>query len=153
MNKKIKLAYLILGIGIGMVFTNILYSFYPNIKYLELQDDAVIEKAKELGMVSLKESIDVENKKEDKKEDIIEEKKEDEVIEPIIEIEIVVESGSNLTRVAKKLYNANLIEDIDEFIVFVKQKKLDKKIRTGRYKIESNSSYDDIIETLTKRPN
>ncbi|WP_313757096.1 endolytic transglycosylase MltG [Tissierella sp.] len=149
MNKRIKLAYLTLGIGIGMIFTNILYSFYPNIKYLDLEDEVIIEKAKELGMVNLKESIEVENIKED----VIEEKKEDEVMEPIMEIEIVVESGSNLTRVAKNLYNANLIKDVDEFILFVKGKKLDKKIRTGRYKIGSNSSYDDIIETLTRRPN
>lgn len=149
MNKRIKLAYLTLGIGIGMIFTNILYSFNPNIKYLDLEDEAIIEKAKELGMVNLKESIEVENIKEDP----IEEKKEDEVIEPIIETEIIVESGSNLTRVAKNLYDANLIKDVDEFVLFVKGKKLDKKIRTGRYKIKSNSSYDDIIEILTRRPN
>lgn len=149
MNKRIKLAYLTLGIGIGMIFTNILYSFNPNIKYLDLEDEAIIEKAKELGMVNLKESIEVENIKED----AIEENKEDEVIEPIIETEIIVESGSNLTRVAKNLYDANLIKDVDEFVLFVKGKKLDKKIRTGRYKIKSNSSYDDIIEILTRRPN
>ncbi|MGJ0848026.1 YceG-like family protein [Tissierella praeacuta DSM 18095] len=149
MNKRIKLAYLTLGIGIGMIFTNILYSFNPNIKYLDLEDEAIIEKAKELGMVNLKESIEVENIKEDP----IEEKKEDEVIEPIIETEIIVESGSNLTRVAKNLYDANLIKDVDEFVLFVKGKKLDKKIRTGRYKIKSNSSYDDIIEILTRRLN
>ncbi|TCU65358.1 YceG-like family protein [Tissierella praeacuta] len=149
MNKRIKLAYLTLGIGIGMIFTNILYSFNPNIKYLDLEDEAIIEKAKELGMVNLKQSIEVENIKED----AIEEKKEDEVIEPIIETEIIVESGSNLTRVAKNLYDANLIKDVDEFVLFVKGKKLDKKIRTGRYKIKSNSSYDDIIEILTRRLN
>ncbi len=149
MNKRIKLAYLTLGIGIGMIFTNILYSFNPNIKYLDLEDEAIIEKAKELGMVNLKESIEVENIKEDP----IEEKKEDEVIEPIIETEIIVESGSNLTRVANNLYDANLIKDVDEFVLFVKGKKLDKKIRTGRYKIKSNSSYDDIIEILTRRLN
>lgn len=148
MNKKVKLAYLFLGIGIGIIFVNALYSFYPQIKYMDLGDDVIIERARELGMVNLKESIDMENPKEE----LIEEEEKKEVEEPKVEIEILVESGSSLTSVARKLYRAELIEDMDEFILFVKEKKLDKKIITGRYKIESDSSYEEIIETLTKRP-
>lgn len=148
MNKKVKLAYLFLGIGIGIIFVNVLYSFYPQIKYMDIGDDIIIERARELGMVNLKESINMDNLKDE----LIEEEEKEEVEEPKVEIKIVVESGSSLTSVARKLYRAELIEDMDEFILFVKEKKLDKKIITGEYKIESGSSYDEIIETLTRRP-
>ncbi len=166
MDKKIRITYLLLGLGIGIIITSTLYSFYPRIEYIDLSDDIIIEKARELGMVGLKESIDVRNIKDLNNientiepitekisvasEEVEEEKKE---LEEVEEIEIVVESGSSLTRVSKQLYNEKLIDNIDEFILFVKNKKLDKKIVTGRYKIKSNSSYDEIIEILTKRPN
>ncbi|MBU5314110.1 endolytic transglycosylase MltG [Tissierella carlieri] len=163
MDKKIKITYLFLGVGIGIIIASTLYSFYPKIEYIDLTDDIIMERARSLGMVGLKESIDVINKEELADEENTMESANDEMKEvqkdieeikaEVEEREIVVESGSSLTRVSKQLYNANLIDNIDEFISFVKDKKLDKKIVTGSYKIELNSSYDEIIEILTKRPN
>lgn len=148
MDKKIKIAYLLLGIGIGLTVASTLYSFYPKVEYMDLSDDIIIEKARELGMVWLKENIDIESINNRVTDEEI-----GETVKEISEKEIVVESGSSLTIVVKKLYDANLIDDIDEFILFVKDKKLDKKIRTGRYKIKLDSSHDEIIEILTRRPN
>ncbi len=148
MDKKIKIAYLLLGIGIGLIVASTLYSFYPKVEYMDLSDDIIIEKARELGMVWLKENIDIESINNRVTDEEI-----GETVKEISEKEIVVESGSSLTIVVKKLYDANLIDDIDEFILFVKDKKLDKKIRTGRYKIKLDSSHDEIIEILTRRPN
>lgn len=163
MDKKIKITYLFLGVGIGIIIASTLYSFYPKIEYMDLTDDIIMERARGLGMVGLKESIDVINMEELADEENTMESANDEMKEvpkdieeikvEVGEREIVVESGSSLTRVSKQLYNADLIDNIDEFILFVKDKKLDKKIVTGRYKIELNSSYDEIIEILTKRPN
>lgn len=148
MDKKIKTTYLLLGIGIGLIVASTLYSFYPKVEYMDLSDDIIIEKARELGMVWLKENIDIESINNRVTDEEI-----GETVKEISEKEIVVESGSSLTIVVKKLYDANLIDDIDEFILFVKDKKLDKKIRTGRYKIKLDSSHDEIIEILTRRPN
>lgn len=161
MTKRSKITYLTLGLGIGIIIASTFYSFYPQIEQESLSDDIIIERAKELGMVSLKESINVDSL--EKKE--IEEKRTEEIVateesleesveaaEIIEEIEIIVESGSSLTSVATKLHNANLIDDKDEFILFVKEKKLDKRIITGKYKIINNSSHDEIIEILTRRP-
>lgn len=149
MGNKNKILYLILGIGIGMIVTNILHSFYPKLEYIELSDDTIIERARDLGMVNLKKGIKIEK-------EIVDNKDEGEVIKEVeklkveeLEEEIVVESGSGLTTVAIKLYNAGLIDNKDEFIWFVKDEKLDKKIITGIYKIKHNSPYSEIIKILT----
>lgn len=60
MEKKAKIIYLTLGIGIGIVITSTLYSFYPVTKFVEISDDIIIERARELGMVTLKESLNME---------------------------------------------------------------------------------------------
>lgn len=58
--KKIKIAYLLLGIGIGIILINALYSLYPEVKYKELSEEMIIERAEELGYISLKEKIVIE---------------------------------------------------------------------------------------------
>ena len=46
MEKRNKILYLIMGIGIGIVISSTLYSFFPVTKYVELSDDIIIEKQK-----------------------------------------------------------------------------------------------------------
>ncbi|MDR7856442.1 hypothetical protein [Tissierella sp.] len=160
MLKKTKITYLILGMGIGIIITSTLYSLYPQISYIELEDEIIIERARELGMVNLKESIKTENFEAaiDKEETLDQTgseanlEEETELEEKTEEIEITIESGLTLTNVATKLYDAGLIEDKDDFISFVKNKKLQGKIISAKYKITSNSSYDEIVEMLTFRP-
>ena len=166
MIKKTKIAFLTLGIGIGIIISSTLNSLYPKIKLIELEDEMIIERARELGMVNLKDSIKVdipkETPKETPKEALKDESLEqiendvslavDDELEEIEEIEIVVESGLILTEVATKLYDTKLIEDKDDFISFVRNKKLDKKIITGIYRIKYNSSYEEIIQILTNIP-
>jgi len=64
MINRAKILYLVLGIGIGIVIASIIYSLYPTTKYVELTDEMIIEKAKDLGMVSLKESLNLEDNKD-----------------------------------------------------------------------------------------
>lgn len=147
---KNKLIYLILGIGIGIILTNIVYSLYPKVEYVDLSDDKIIERAMDLGMVKLKESIKIEKSPVEKKEEIKEPEdlKEE---EHVLKKEIVIESGSDLSTVAKKLYNENLIQDQEGFIFYVRGKGLDRKIITGIYIIEKGSSYSEIISILTSK--
>lgn len=158
MIKKTKIAFLTLGIGIGIIISSTLNSLYPKIKLIELEDEMIIERARELGMVNLKDSIKVDIPKETLKDESLEQIENDvslavdDELEEIEEIEIVVESGSILTEVATNLYDTKLIEDKDDFISFVRNKKLDKKIITGIYRIKYNSSYEEIIQILTNIP-
>ena len=115
-------------------------------------------------MINLKESIKTEdlegevegeveeNKSSDKTDDASNLQVETELEEKVEEIEITIESGLTLTNVATKLYDAGIIEDKDAFISFVRNKKLQRKIIYGKYKLKNNSTYDELIEMLTFRP-
>lgn len=144
MEKKNKLTYLLLGLGIGILFTSTLYSIFPNIEYIELDDDIIIEKARDLGMVSLKDSIDLEKPPKDKDDSEVGD--DHKVIEYV---DCVVEKGDTLEDVASKLYELNLIDDKEEFILFTEDKNLDKKFNYGTFQIKYNTSYSTIIKILT----
>lgn len=170
--RKLKIAYLLLGIGIGIILINGLYSLYPEIKYKELSEEMILERAEELGYISLKEKLIIEKDTSEKEE--LEGKKpkelEEEPIKPETEeieeeqeeieeleikpkeesMEIVIESIDNLSDIAKKLFDAKLIEDTEEFKSLVRNKGLDKRLIDGVYNIKYNTSYDDIINMFTK---
>ncbi|MCB5560239.1 hypothetical protein [Anaerosalibacter bizertensis] len=59
MRDKINIFYIILGIGIGIILTSLIFTLKPKIKYVDYSDDEIIKKAKELGMVSVKEKIEL----------------------------------------------------------------------------------------------
>lgn len=142
MINKHKFLFILLGIGIGIVFTNIIYSMNPNIEYRELSEEEIIDKARELGMVFIKDNIDISKKKED-----IENTGEEEKTE---EIEIVVEYGESLAEVSKKLFQAGLIDDIDSFIDFGKDIGIEKHLRVGTYMISPKVDYETLVKVLMK---
>lgn len=129
--KKINIVYILLGIGIGIILTSIFFYINPLVKYAEYTDEEIKEKAKDLGMVSIKEFI----KDNGEKEDYI--------------IEFKISSGDTLSDIANNLIDLSIIEDKEEFIKFVKDKKLDKKLRPGTYKLKLNLSYSSILEILS----
>lgn len=151
MEKKSKIIYLILGLGIGIILTNILYSFYPIIKYTDLSDDMIIERARDLGMVSLKESIDINLEKEKAIAPLVEEEIIEEEIPEETEVEIVIKSGENLTQIGRKLFELGVIDNEKEFIQLGKDKKLSTKFIVGTYKIKTNTDYDTIMDILTRK--
>jgi cell division protein YceG involved in septum cleavage len=132
-----KFPYILLGIGIGILLTNIIYNFYPKVEYKEYSQEEIIERAKELGMVFLKDVIKVDSPPEDKGKPK--------------EIEFIVKKGDSLIEIANNLYDAGIIEDVDSFVKYVKDKKLDKKIRVGSFMLSPYMNYDEIIDVLLKR--
>lgn len=152
--KKIKIVYLILGLGIGLILSNILYTNFPVKEYIELSDADIIKRAEELGYVSIKDKISTETKTTDQNEDKFDKVKEsnDETKEDsddgFIELEIV--EGDTLKDISKKLLELDLIDDEEEFISTVEEKNMDKRFAYGIFKIPIDSSYSQIIELLTK---
>lgn len=134
-----KFPYILLGIGIGVLLTNIIYNFHPNIQYREYSQEEIIEKAKELGMVFLKDVIKVESDTEEK--------------EDSKKVEFAVEKGDSLTEIASNLHGAGIIEDVNSFVKYVREKGLDKKIRVGSFMLSPDMDFDEIIEILLKRKN
>lgn len=134
-----KFPYILLGIGIGVLLTNIIYNFHPNVQYREYSQEEIIEKAKELGMVFLKDVIKVESDTEEK--------------EDSKKVEFAVEKGDSLTEIANNLHEAGIIEDVNSFVKYVREKGLDKKIRVGSFMLSPDMDFDEIIEILLKRKN
>lgn len=143
MKDKINVFYIILGIGIGIIVTSLIFILKPKIKYVDYSDDEIIKKAKELGMVSVKEKIELNEEKDKRETDEKEDAKEEIIL-------FRVENDDTLTSVADRLLKKELIANKEDFIQFAKYKEADKKLRTGDYKLEKNSSYNEIIKILIK---
>lgn len=141
--RKIKIAYLLLGIGVGIILVNGLYFLHPEVKYKDLSDEMVIERAKELGYISFKDSLVKENQTTE-----IMESKDKEAIPKLVKI--TIKEGDNLSDIAERLFEANLIDDKEEFINLAVDKMMDKQFAYGIFDIKYNTSYSTIIKLLTK---
>ncbi|WP_416198145.1 MAG: YceG-like family protein [Sporanaerobacter sp.] len=137
MKGKLNIVYMTLGIGIGIILTSFVFVLKPQIQYKEYTNEEIINKAKELGMVSFKENINTDYTKE-----VVEDNNE--------EIRIKIDVNSSLSEVSDKLFAQKIIEDKGEFIQFVKDKGMETKLRPGTYSLKKNMSYTSIINILTK---
>ena len=142
-----KFPYILLGIGIGILLTNIIYDFHPKVEYREYSQDEIIEMAKEMGMVFLKDSIKVESSTQD--EQVLE--NAESVEDGPINVQFVIEQGEFLEEIARNLYSEGIIDDVDSFMKYVRSKGLDRRFRVGTYTLSTGMNYDEIIDVLLKR--
>lgn len=142
MKNKTNIFYMSLGIGIGIILTSFIFILNPKIKYIDYNDEEIIEKAKQLGMVSVKDKIEI-NEKNDRKN-----KKEVKQKEKIF---FQIKDDDTLSSVADNLFKKGLIANKEDFIQMAKQIKVDKKLRTGNYNLEKNLSYNEILKILTEK--
>lgn len=153
MFNKRRLPFLLLGIGIGIILTNIIYKFNPTIEYRENSEKEIIEQATDLGMVFIKENIEMPSEiEEDSKK--LEEKEgkgeKEKVKNKSIGKQIVIEYGNTLEKVSKDLYELGIIDNREEFQKIAKDKGIDRKLRVGTYTISDDAEYETIIKILTK---
>lgn len=74
-----------------------------------------------------------------------------EVIDGQNTVTIEISRGDDSGTVARKLYNAGLVESAAEYDAFLMQHGYDKKLNTGVKLIDANDSWQDIAEKLTKK--
>lgn len=65
-------------------------------------------------------------------------------------VEIVIASGDDSGTVARKLYNAGLIENAAEYDAFLMQHGYDKRLSTGTKAISATDSWQEIADKLTR---
>lgn len=135
--------YILLGVGIGIIVTSLFFFLKPNVKYKEYTNEEIIEKATELGMVTIKESLNT-----NRKENI---EKEETQTKTQKEIKFTVSSGQPLVEIANNLFKSGIIEDKEEFIQFVKDNNMDKRLLPGDYVLKSNLSYTTIMKILSSK--
>ncbi|SCL95623.1 hypothetical protein [Sporanaerobacter sp. PP17-6a] len=133
MTKKIYFFYILIGIGIGIIFSTFIFKLNPIVEDRQYSDDEIIEKAKELGMVFVKENIDV---KPSSKEEYS---------------SFVVKNGDTLIDISNNLFKKGFVDDPDEFTQFVKDKGLERKIAPEKYELKKNLSYTTILKILTEK--
>ena len=129
MFNKYRFPFLLLGAGIGIIITNTIYIFNPNIEYKEYSEEEIIAEATDLGMVFIKDNIDISPKKEESIEKPVDKSEVDEKKE----IHFIIEYGDSLEKVSKGLYESGIIDDVEKFHKFARDKRVDKKLRVGTY--------------------
>lgn len=65
-------------------------------------------------------------------------------------VEIVIASGDDSGTVARKLYNAGLIENASEYDAFLMQHGYDKRLSTGTKTIGATDSWQEIADKITR---
>ncbi len=149
--KKTKIVYLTLGLGIGLVISNILYSIFPNFKYIDLSESDIIERAQELGYVSIKEKIKAEEDKEEPEKSVeLSSEELDESKAEAKDIEIKILEGDTLKDITRKLLDLGLIENEEKFILAVEEKDMDKNFAYGKFYLPLDLDYSEIIRLLTR---
>lgn len=152
---KNKIYYMILGIGLGMIISSAMNLAFNKPKMVEYTDEEIKEKAKSLGMISIKENI--ENKQNEKQEEIkqepIEESKretnrEDKTPSKKGYKSITIAKGDDANKVIEKLRDQGLIDNSDDFRNLLRKYKLDTKFTTGTHQINIESSKEEIIKKL-----
>ena len=138
MKRNVYNFYILLGVGIRIIITSVFFLLNPKVQYKEYSNEEIMEKATELGMVTIKESLSTNNEKNIKEEEIQKEMK------------FSIKSGQQLVEIANNLFESGIIEDKQEFIQFIEDKKMDKRLRPGDYVLNRNLSYTTIMKILSK---
>ena len=129
-----------LGMGLEQLFNseNLDLESIEKKIYDSASNEEIIEMASELGMVTVKESIGTNNEKEIK---IEEEKVEGKTF--------TIRPGQSLIEIANNLFENGIIEDKKEFVQFIMDNKMEKRLLPGNYILEKNLSYNTLMKTLT----
>ena len=174
-NTRNRLSYFLRGLGVGIVFTTILFTVgsrgqSKKIDVDKLSKDEIIELAKEYGMV---ESLD-------QKLDAIEssmqptstpapsstvEPTQKPTMKPTVEPTVTSESSANTSQktyativvkpgngaevIADQLKNSGIIDNKSEFLSYLQKNNYTKKILVGSYQIPEDATYKQIARTLT----
>ena len=201
-----KIKYFMRGLGIGILFTTIVFFLADQFtgQSKQMTDQAIIERAKQLGMVKKKKLTEKES--EDITENIVLEETEDNLIsnerteeektqnteiltteepqtesmedmvteEPSItntelsedesddadeksdtdELETIiftVSSGTSSDSISRKLKEAGLIEDANEFDNYLISNGYSGRIRVGTYELKKGMTFEEIATIISSR--
>ena len=162
--QKMKLAYFLRGLGVGMVFVTVVMAVSmkenKTIVQKEMTKEQIIQKAKEYGMtegIGMKvdqlldatpnpEATEVQNQKKEK--DRKEKAQENPSVETGATKKFEVFSGQTAAEVAKEIENQGLVDDAEQFHKFLNEEGYTTKLIAGKHKILIDSSYEQIAKQL-----
>ena len=167
------LKYFLRGIGVGMIITAILLGVSYQSK---MSDEAIILKAKKLGMVfedlpetpatpGPTDSVDTTvipeitaipemtgNPEETAAPDSKKNKKnvKSKTTSKPQETEFSIKSGDTSVDVSKRLERLGIVEDYHEFDRYLTDNGYARKLRVGTYSVSQNAPFNEIVKELVK---
>lgn len=175
-----RLKYYLRGLGLGIIFAVIIMMIGFHDNKQSMSDTEIIEKAKTLGMVEAKNisgtvadeynsektdssatNSDASSQKAETEQDSQMQEAaqpaadaKQETVEPqdaVTTYTISVTSQDTCRTIAEKLKALNLVDDAEQFRIYMGQKGADHFIADGEHIIPQGASYDDIITILTQK--
>lgn len=175
-----RLKYYLRGLGLGIIFAVIIMMIGFHDNKQSMSDTEIIEKAKTLGMVEAKNisgtvadeynsektdssatNSDASSQKNETEQNsqmqdsqTAQEDAKQETVEPqdaVTTYTISVTSQDTCRTIAEKLKALNLVDDAEQFRIYMGQKGADHFIADGEHVIPQGASYDDIITILTQK--
>lgn len=158
--QKMKLAYFLRGLGVGMVFVTVVMAVSmkenKTIVQKEMTKEQIIQKAKEYGMtegIGMKvdqifDATQTSEPTQAPKEEAQEKPTEEILVEPGATKKFEVFSGQTAGEIAKELENQGLVEDAEQFHKFLDEEGYTTKLIAGKHNISINGSYEQIAKQL-----
>ena len=173
-----RLKYYLRGLGLGIIFAVIIMMIGFHDNKQSMSDTEIIEKAKTLGMVEAKNisgtvadeynsektdssatNSDASSQKAETEQDsqmqdsqTAQEDTQQEAAQPAADAkQETVEPQDACRTIAEKLKALNLVDDAEQFRIYMGQKGADHFIADGEHVIPQGASYDDIITILTQK--
>ena len=175
-----RLKYYLRGLGLGIIFAVIIMMIGFHDNKQSMSDTEIIEKAKTLGMVEAKNisgtvadeynsektdssaaNSDASSQKAETEQDsqmqdsqTAQEDTQQEATQPAADAkQETVEPQDAVTTytISEKLKALNLVDDAEQFRIYMGQKGADHFIADGEHVIPQGASYDDIITILTQK--
>ncbi len=137
-----KFKYMIRGMGIGVIITAAFMGAYSR----QAVADARVAVLREYGFGE--ESRPDVDDPEPSTGSVVTPPDEESAVDGVVEI--VIASGDDSGTVARKLYNAGLIENAAEYDAFLMQHGYDKRLSTGTKTINVTDSWQEIADKITR---
>lgn len=156
---KTKLYYILLGIGIGTILSGALVISRPNVKYKQYTDEEIRELARNLGMISIKDSITIEDKKDNNKTDESNDTKEQDTEsnedsqegKEVTKVTFRINKGDSSEVIINNLFKEGIIDNKGEFREIIMLNKAEKNISYGIFELEKGMDYEELIKILVEK--
>ncbi|MBP1914786.1 hypothetical protein J2Z23_001740 [Lederbergia galactosidilyticus] len=145
------------GLAIGLLLSAIcIFAFqYLNLKDTEPSTPTTNTNINEAKLEKLQNEVqDWQTKYEElEKKQINEKKKEaaEEDKEEPTSVEILIKEGMSSKEISDQLAAAGIVHDSEDFNDYLEAKELQTKVRTGKFKMDKDLSYQEISEILTRQ--
>ncbi|WIF95511.1 endolytic transglycosylase MltG [Caminicella sporogenes] len=143
-------------IGIILTITGLMNIVRPVVKYVDYTDAQIKQKARELGMVELKEVIEMNTEKINsnkqssgnvENKDAYKSNSKNNSFKEYVLFKIY--KGESSQDIINRLYKEGIIDDKESFTKLVAKKKAGRYLVYGTYKLYKGMDYEEIIKILT----